>query len=279
MIIRRVALDSSVFRGVKGEQLDALRARGFVLSLPLATLSEVWHRATKDDKPGIVFGALRKVLPRLDEHEPFVLTGGHQAHSHDAPPHVVKHFSGEYRQRGRLVRAELLRALDDGMQPDQFAVFARALKDFDRWADRFKETLDVIWNTRSTIDPALPEREAVAEIAGSWKRRLKLGWGPRFDATLRVLALKNIRAYRGQGRRPTSNDYEDFQMLDVVSTPAFLAIEDRNLLADVRACGTYQAPWVRTVEDLVCGALPSGMPWGPSAERECRRFIVASRSP
>lgn len=38
------------------------------------------------------------------------------------------------------------------------------------------------------------------------------------------------------------------------------------------ASGSHQAPWVRTLDDLLVGELPTCLPWGPEAKRYARTF-------
>ncbi|WP_438036990.1 hypothetical protein [Sorangium sp. So ce204] len=155
--VRREVLDPSVLRGASVADLEALRTRGFVISLPVFGMMEVWSRAVRDDKPGLIFAALRCALPRLDEHEPFVVTGGHQAREvGTVPPHIARLFAGEHRPRGRAVRAELLRVLESSMSDDEFALYRDLVSGFKDQRESYKRTLEELWNTPSTIDPTKP---------------------------------------------------------------------------------------------------------------------------
>lgn len=101
----------------------------------------------------------------------------------------------------------------------------------------------------------------------------------RLHATPRVNTLRAAKMLaNAKGRKDfVPNDTPDVLMLAVVGLGAFVATDDKPLIADVRESRTYQAPWTRTVPEFLAvdvDDLPRGLPWGDEAKREAERFYA-----
>src|SRR5258708_28864444 len=96
------------------------------------------------------------------------------------------------------------------------------------------------------------------------------GMQERFEGYYRSAGLHAARARRrasGVLPKPAANDAEDLQLLMHLAEGAFLATYDLKLIEHVDASGGRQAPWVRTIGELLTIELPRGNPWGRSARR------------
>lgn len=54
---------------------------------------------------------------------------------------------------------------------------------------------------------------------------------------------------------------------------AVVVTRDEKLLNDVDASWTFQAPWVRTLVEVLTEPLPIGRPWGRTLRAARRRFL------
>jgi hypothetical protein len=127
------------------------------------------------------------------------------------------------------------------------------------------------WN-----DPDVAEEEIARRVAHDFFERfgpqlsVRGGMHERFEGFYRSAGLHAARSRgRAMGRLPksTENDAEDLQILMHLGEGAFVATNDFRLISHVDASGTFQAPWVRTVEELLTETLPGGLPWGRTARR------------
>jgi hypothetical protein len=74
------------------------------------------------------------------------------------------------------------------------------------------------------------------------------------------------------------NDAEGLQLLMHLAEGAFMATYDLALIEHVDASGSFQAPWVRTIGELLTIELPVGKPWGRSARRAAEAHRPRVRS-
>ena len=106
------------------------------------------------------------------------------------------------------------------------------------------------------------------------------GMHERFEGYYRAAGLHAARAKaRVTGKLPKvdENDAEDLQLLMHIGEGAFVATFDLNLIEHVDASGSFQAPWVRTIGELLTSKLPKGLPWGRSARRAAAEHQRRSR--
>jgi hypothetical protein len=96
----------------------------------------------------------------------------------------------------------------------------------------------------------------------------------RYDAFFSVNAIVAARDAKKTPHqlKPHENDAEDLQLLLQLAQPAFVLTQDNGLISYVDDSGTFQAPWVRTIGELLTDPLPSGVPWGRSAKQQAKNF-------
>ena len=91
----------------------------------------------------------------------------------------------------------------------------------------------------------------------------------RFDAWIRCMGLR-LHAARTGARMPKENDGADVPLTMHLAEGAVLVTNETQLVAIVDQSHTFQAPWVRRMNDL--DDLPSGTPWGADAREVAARF-------
>jgi len=274
MTVRRIVFDTMYVRNVSEHDLATLRNRGFLLSISIATLQEVWARSVLDNNRGLLFTRSKKLDKYLDQELPLTPIGAELKR-------VVRlaHRPSVARRRAASVHADTLRALwravvEEHVPEDQWLGTGQAAQQAmndDEWPAHVNDVIGAHPELRT-----MSEREAAQSLRGllandSVLRRLE----KRCNAHGSVFALRIIKAAKSKKeefRRLNTNDSQDTQLLMQVALPAFVATDDRRLLQDVDASGTYQAPWVRTLKDLLTGELPACLPWGPDAKKVARSF-------
>jgi hypothetical protein len=103
----------------------------------------------------------------------------------------------------------------------------------------------------------------------------------RFDAYSRLLDLHFERAYsRAVGNRPahTPNHAIDVNLLQHLADGLIVVTRDYELIEEVDATGSVQAPWVRTVGELIAGRIPAGPPFALGAKRAAAKHKARNRS-
>jgi hypothetical protein len=88
----------------------------------------------------------------------------------------------------------------------------------------------------------------------------------RFNAYMRVMGGYLLRTGRG-GSTASENDAQDVLQLQHVGEGAIFVTREQKILELVDRSGTFQAPWVRTLVEVLTERLPRGMPWGRHARR------------
>lgn len=255
--------------------LAALRARGFRLHASAVSLEELWAQAVRDGKLGLLSSRIPKIAPLIDEVEP-VKTAGVD---------LVRRLGGSVDPTfvtGETVSPAHFRALWQRLS-------SRTLTD--EWLTRGGEMVIDSAHERATgwlatvdIAASHPEwdgveaseleiaRQVTQQFFETFGRTISIpgGMHERFEAYYRAAGLHAARARRrklGKLPKPDENDAEDLQLLWHLAEPAFLATNDLNLIEHVDASGSFQAPWVRTIGELLTMDLPRGLPWGRSARR------------
>lgn len=272
---RTVILDSQNLRGAPTPVLHHLVSMGFRVHVSAIALEEVWAQAVREGKPGLLRTRIPTIAPFIDAAEP-VKTAGVD---------LVRRLGGTV--RGSLVPssgddglavAELWRRLVTNDLSEAF------IADGARLVEDAAALRGVEWrNTNAAAaavpgwsDPQVTEGEIARRVAQHFFETLGPqlsvpgGMHERFEGYYRSAGLHAARARgRALGRLPKvdENDAEDLQLLMHIGEGAFLATNDFNLVAHVDASGTFQAPWVRTLGELLTTTLPVGLPWGRTARR------------
>jgi hypothetical protein len=84
---------------------------------------------------------------------------------------------------------------------------------------------------------------------------------------------------RSVGRLPAlqPNHAIDLNLLHHLADGLLIASRDYRFIEDVDASGTSQAPWVRTVGELIAGKFPSGPPFAASARLAWKKHRPRTR--
>jgi hypothetical protein len=96
----------------------------------------------------------------------------------------------------------------------------------------------------------------------------------RFNAYLSVMGKYLLTTGRGD-ERAAANDAQDVVQLQHIGEGAIFVTREKKILKCVDDSGSFQAPWVRTLVEVLTERLPRGLPWGRHARRVfasfCRR--------
>lgn len=102
-----------------------------------------------------------------------------------------------------------------------------------------------------------------------------------FDAYLRTQMLHAMRASArasGKMRAAEANDAMDLNMLQHLADGLLLITKDYLLIETVDESESFQAPWVRTVGEVLLGHYPQGLPRGDSARDAMREHTPRTRA-
>lgn len=276
MITSRVALDTNYYRGAPIAALAALRNRGFKLSISFIAFMEHTTRSARENTLAKLVNRARKLKDLIDPRVPLLPTGQQlvglvgakyvdgRPTRHEEVMEFGKgaweHLSGDDPvDMGWLAQGRV--AGDEAM--GQNLANWRALHDIEPWMDSFLKV-----GTEGEVARALAQGIArELATASNFDQR-------RWDAFHQTTALRIVRARRRPlaQRRRNDNDAEDVQLLQHLGIPAILATRDLDLIRTVDATGTFQAPWVRTIGELLDGPIPHGEPWGRRAEKQAATF-------
>jgi len=271
-----LVLDSMYYREANIAGLEALRARGFRIALPCFGFEEVWAKSTRESAMGILLKPLLRIAPYLDPHWPVLPAGKHlaeqlKARSRRKRRSLQNRFSARFRFLVEYI-ARTRTIADEAWT----RAGALANADIDEGAKQHLETAARVLATDfpgiggKTIAELMPETKRLfAGVAGVEDA------AERLDAHLAAEALEGLHAAKKTPNRakPKENDAEDFQMLQHIAFPSFVATKDVRLIGLVDESGTHQAPWVRTMVELIEDELPDGKPWGSTAREQAARFV------
>lgn len=279
---KRIVLDSNYFRGAPIQVLRALAARGFRISVSVLALHEVWANAVVTENLGLIYGRARALADLVDAEHPIAPVGveliarlGGRTHS----PEFVQPTWG-YADKMRTIWTGLC-----ARRFDEAAVRGAGLatnNQIDEIAQGWLESCLEAAELREEIR-RVPEHDAVVRLGASLAETcsrgiaLHLGVQERWHGYYRTAALYAVRAALGSYRQPEANDSEDLQLLMHLGDDVVLATFDKGLIQYVDAAGSFQAPWVRTLGELMQGLAPAGPPWGRSARRAAKTHVSRDR--
>jgi hypothetical protein len=297
-VTTRLVLDANMFRGLSTSALDNLRRRGFVISVSETAIAETWARSVKEYRTGamsrgkargLLFKRSRNLREFIDAEYPVAVVGPDaieriwqtmnggldlSSPSGKAVSWLKWHWSNltgvgytdEKWLAAGLAHGRVLEELDEF-----FA--ANLVREKDMLARLPPQQRDA---TR-TAWAALSDEQKVANL-NAYARRHTKPYPPeraeelaeRIDAMLRSGVWRIFLASSGR-QMPKENDGPDLRLLVHIGEGAILLTHDKALIKTVDACGTHQAPGVRSLEDLE-EPLPEGPPWGESARASARMF-------
>jgi hypothetical protein len=285
--VPKLVFDTHYFRGLKPPVLEELRRRKFILSISYTAFVEAWNRSLEDDKPGLFFGPARNFAPYVDPNDAIAPSGGELFVRLGAqPPPGKKQNAAKFREWAALCWKHAVtsnsgdpfyRAHGAHAQAALAAVKRNWLRMAKKWTVRManvskREHLRSL-RILTEVDPKRLERAMWRWIREAHPPRGMNSPGPseRAHAYLRVVSRQLLATGRG-GEMAAANDAEDFLQLSHVSEGAIFVTRERKILRLVDACGTFQAPWVRTLAEVLTDRLPRGRPWGRHARRVAALF-------
>jgi hypothetical protein len=279
-----VILDTQNLRGAPLVSLERLRKRGFRIHVSNVALEEFWAQAYREGNPRMLTARIARLVPLVDPDAPVKTAGAN----------LVQRLGGTV--RGELVptgpgQTEALRYLwgrlaANTMPESELAEGAREMEAaaVERAAE-WKQTVALAADVPGWNDASVPERVIARGVAELLYKKfdpdleIPGGMRERFEGYYLVAGLHAARSKRrmaGLLPKVDENDAEDLQVLMHLAE-GFVATNDRSLVEHVDSSGTFQAPWVRTIGELLASNLPQGKPWGDSARRAAAKH--KSRSP
>jgi hypothetical protein len=277
----RVVLDANCVRGSPVAELEAIRARGFRISISIEGLREVWARSIRENNYRLLAGRVRKLAPFVDQEHPIAFIGNAliaQIARKDSA-FVVEQaaWRAPIEQRWKdITRGGLSETvwrqvgtdLDEELAGEeaqwlhyvqQYVELGRRLRDFRKAGADYPRQRAI-----SILLRVLGEASARSVPHPSF--------GGRGHAFLRVMASKLVDAL---GKPPAVNDWIDTRHLFHLAWPTFVMTADRKSIAAVDAADTYQRAWVRMPVELAQDSVSRCFPWGASARRADARFTHA----
>jgi hypothetical protein len=289
-----LVLDTNVARGQPLTALENLAKRGLRLRVAETALLEWgaacvrgwdsgWSRAEARQK---FFGRARKLAPLLDPEVPVALDGGLLTRRIVAQVDRAASFS-EADTRERNLRDLWTRIVGIGLPDEEFREGGARVRVF---LDELDENLfrlaqreeELRKKPAPDIEPtllaegyalldAMPEVEHLRALREftikSWD--LSPAVAERLDAHVCTAAYRLHAAAKG-ARMPKSNDGADASLTLHVGAGCILVTNELQLVRIVDTCGTFQAPWVRTIRQL--DDLPEVPPWGDNAREIAAKF-------
>lgn len=270
-VCRTVVLDSNYVRGAHEAELAALVERGFKLSVSILTLEEVWARSTRESLQPWLERRLGLLVKYLDPECPLQPAGQHFTH-------FLAHDRSILQQRLRALWAHVCEGCVTAETWKQAGDDANAeITELGRGhVDSVLQTKELKLGGVADVPEGLLVPSLSRDIAAA-AHVTELQFD-RMQAYFYVYALIAVRAAQGiHYETAEENDAEDLQLLMQLAQPAFVATKDKTLVRRVDESGTYQAPWVRTIGELLVESLPSGAPWGWTAFDARQAFPVSPR--
>lgn len=285
----RVVLDTSCVRGTPRAHLEALRASGVRLEVSTLAVDELAVRIVHAPPMGETpdrRGALRARMRFLGQllGPPFPI----------APTHafLVERRGGTWGPRmGYDVYEHNMRAAwaalasEEPMAPD-VADYVRKIASYvtETGAD-YMETQERMAAFGAPTPQDVEMMRRFGHMIPSALDAVHMPGPPtvreRFDLYTRLCDLRPFTAHhraRGQLSKAEENDAIDVNLTHHVADGAILATRDYRFLEEVDATNSPQAPWVRTVGELLAGRIPSGPPFGLSARNAAKRHRPRKRA-
>jgi hypothetical protein len=248
-------------------------------------LAELWAKAGREADPEVLTRRVRALDRIVDPRDPLHPTG----------VQLVQRVGGTV-QGPNLVRpheqfalraAAFWRQLVDGPS-DRDAILRQGRTinseiddDAADWLGANEEAV-ALGERAGSLPESTAVRAVAADLVAHFATQVSVrdGVQERFHGYYRSVALHAIRAWkRRRGLLPKIdlNDSEDAQLPMHIADRAFVATHDLNFIEHFDASGTFQAPWMRTIGELLSQPLPVGDPWGRSARRALGSHIPRDR--
>lgn len=280
-------LDTNVAGFTPARELEGL-AKRFTLRVSETALLERWVQSVRDydddraQARGKFFNRLRSIAPFLDAVVPIAVGAGHLlrrviAQADGLPPvQATEEREADLANQWKYI-------VTVGFNDEEWVTFARdhAGPHLDKLdavlmglarpaADLAKRVSPELQEMNKAFD-ALPDKEQQAHLLQHIVETLRLSpaAAERLDGHVRNFVVRLQAAARGR-RMPKENDGADLSLMAHLGEGHVLLTDERQLVDVVDESDTYQAPWVRRLDDL--DELPEGPPWGESAREAARAF-------
>ncbi len=268
------------------DRLKQLHERGLRLRVSDVALQEALAASVREYQRGMplkrargkFFGRAKAVAPYIDREKPIEVT------SSPAIGEIRAHMDGvplgpEDAAYIRRMNAFWPKIIGPGMHDQEWVVNGESALEFLDLRDKVLIGLGRLDNDIRTGKP--PERYETWDSLNDEEQLTYLydyvratgrhseGVAERLDASIRSFAWRLHVARKG-ARMPKDNDGADLALTQTIGQGCVLVTREKQLVTIVDECGTYQAPWVRHVDDL--DDLPTGAPWGENAREVHRAF-------
>jgi hypothetical protein len=288
-------LDANLFRGAPIAEIEALRSRGFDISVSLEGLREVWARSLREDNYNLLAARVAKLAPFLSDDVPVAFVGRALLTTFGSADPNLRGDSARFRES---VLGGWSRMTKDGLSNEDWRQIGSELQaelaeDERMWAahvDKAREVSDQVLAAEKEVGFAFYPRSRASNVM---RRGLARGAGiistppleQRGDLHLRYVANKllNVRE-----QEPAKNDWHDARHLQHVAWPAFLVTCDVGLIGAADRTGSPQSAWVRMPIELIEDRVTHCEPWlkdaaeppfrrGPIPELQARQTAFRER--
>jgi hypothetical protein len=282
----RLVLDTNVYGYSPIAELERLALRGLSISVSEVAFTEAWAKSVREFHAGMprerargkLFGRTRSLAPYVDAQRPVALGAGGITHRIAAvtagrPP------IPEVGQREAMLNT-MWRTVAGGDCDDALWIeTGRIAEEWLTWRDK---ALDLVVKTvREQPIPQGWENVTEAEQLAIMRASTAAfcGFTPamseRLDAHLCTIVYRMLQGRRGARMPQRDNDGADLHLTQHIADDCVLVTGDERLIDIVDRSRTYQAPWVRRLNDLE--NLPEGPPWGESARKHADSFVRKPR--
>lgn len=285
---RRVILDTSYLRGAQLPLLARLRRDGFRVAISTLALGELWARSCAEGNKGLLFSRCAKIAHFIDGTQPIVPGDGLLIHQ----------LGGRFRDGRPPID---LAATEVGIRElwSRIAAGQMVEREWDELGNMLRVELDsaaadytnMVAAARSNPVNKLSDDEEfrflgrmATDLTEPMARKVSIpgGFQERFHGYARVVALRALHMLRnrpGYDFPVDVNDVEDSRLINHVASPGDLvACLDFAFLTFVDRSGTFQAPWVRTIGEILTDPLPPPQGWGRPARRFAEGFKRRGRA-
>jgi hypothetical protein len=283
----RLVLDTSCVRGTPRKALAALKARGFEIHVSGLALSELAVHFAHDD-PDV------KEMEKLRARMVFI-AALFDGPVRFAPTHgaLVDKLGGTmvgidplpfmpWLASARATWDELVAGIAIGTTPLSFS--KPTAEYVEETGDDFLATMESAAALGQPTAGDLEMTDVLRRLAPPVIEHIRLpqsmSSAERFDGYTRLLVRRVTQAHarsRGDLRRAQANDAIDTNLLHHLADGLLIVTQDYGFVEEVDATRSPQAPWVRTVGELLLGRRPAGLPFGYGARVAARKHRMRRR--
>ncbi|MBM4364054.1 MAG: hypothetical protein FJ104_15345 [Deltaproteobacteria bacterium] len=268
----RIVLDANLFRGAPVGEIEALRARGYQVSVSLEGLREVWARSIREGEYKLLSARVARLAPVLSENDPIAFAGHSLLTTFGTAGRRLREESARYRSS---VSGGWRRIVANGLLEDDWRSIGAELQDELRdgernWAQHVADAQGIVRQVSAAEKEAGSPLFPRARGSDLMRQSLAKGAGvacvpplvARADLHLRYTTDKLLNAHQ---RVPAVNDWNDARHLQHVAWPAFLATCDEGLIEAADRTGSPQSAWVRMPIELIEDRVARCEPWAKGA--------------